>query len=275
MMAVVGALAMLVGWWSGTALVLFVSRSVGVRRRSWLVASTLGVFAALAAVGPVASGDGPHGALAGALLGFAIWFWVETTFYTGWITGLRVRVETEAISWRRRLWRAVCACLWHEMLSLTLLIALAWSVWSAPNRWSLVIYGTFWCLHQISRLNVLAGVPKHFAGWLPEHLTHLHALFRPGPSRGRVELTVALLAGLAALSTVMVWAADEASRPGWAALAMLLAIGAAEHVVLLGWVDLDRLWRVGRAAPWQTPAVPWVPGEPQSSTNSGAGARRL
>ena len=161
------------------------------------------------------------------------------------------------------------------MLALTLLLTVALLVREAPNRWALAIYATFWGLHQVSRLNVLAGVPKHFGGWLPEHLAHLHTLFRPGPSKGRVELTVGLLAVLAAISAVMASLAEEASRPGWAALATLLAIGAAEHVVLLGWVDLDRLWRVGRAAPRQTQAAPWVPGEPQSSTNSGAGARRL
>ena len=105
---------MLLAWWIGTAAVLRVSRAVGFRRRSWLALSTCGVAVALAALRPIAMDADPQAALVGALLGFAVWFWVETTFYTGWITGLRVTATAAGASWPRRLGRAVKACLWHE-----------------------------------------------------------------------------------------------------------------------------------------------------------------
>lgn len=268
MTALSGAVVMLMAWWAGTALVLKVSRMVGVHRRSALTVLTAGAGVALWLLRPIAQAEGPGAALVAALAGFAIWFWVEVSFYSGWITGLAVGSGSQDDHWRARMARALKACLWHELVSLALLVVIAALVLGEPNHWSGVIYGAFWLLHQISRLNVLAGVPRQFSGWLPDHLAHLHTMFRPGPSGGRLELTIVVLGVLAAASVAMMWMADETSRPGWAALSMLLWIGAAEHVVLLGWIDLDRLWRVAPTARGVEPRT-------QSSTNSGAGARRL
>ena len=236
----------LLAWWAGTGVVLAFARAWRPVRLAGALLATGLLAGILTRANEVPSGGGV-GAVAGAVaVGFAAWLWIEWTFYAGLITGLRVPGSSDE-TLPRRFHRALLACLWHEIAALVLMGLLFW-LSPGPEHWAAVVFFVFWALHQSARLNVLAGVPRTFEGWLPRHLEHLADLYRPGPSRGLLEGTIAVLATITTAVFLGALDADPSQRAGWVSVFALMVLGVVEHVALTDRVDLDVLWGLSRRA---------------------------
>jgi len=250
----------LLAWWVGTGAV-FVSARGGPRRRCWSFAGATAMMGAALTALPYLSGRQDTGGILLALLaGFSIWAWVEFSFYTGYVTGPSRATPPPEAGFAVRFRYALAACLWHELV-IPVLGVVIWFL-SGPDGhlWSLGIYLTFWVLHEVARLNVLAGVPHPFAELLPDHLDHLKPYLEPRRPGWPLYLTLAAhLVALAGLGTVALGALGTPHLLGWVSLGALVALGWLEHLVLLLPIPLDRLWRRIGMGKTPTPTPEAVP----------------
>lgn len=230
-------------WWMGTGVVFLAARAAPGARRVTFAAATLAVAALLVALAPgVSARVDAAGAVQGLLLGFAAWAWIELSFYTGFVTGPSTRLPPAGAGFAVRFRHALAACLWHELAivgGLVLLLALS----PGPNRWAAIQFAVFWGLHEIARLNVLVGVPHPFRELLPDHLAHLQPYLEPRRAGIWLHLSLVVLLCGAVATTAAALTLDAASRPGWAAVTVLLGLGVLELGVLLFPVPLARLWQ--------------------------------
>jgi len=239
-----GVTLTLLAWWIGTGAVFLAARG-GPRRRRWSFAGATAMMGLAITAMPGLSGRTDTGGILLALLaGFSVWAWVELSFYTGYVTGPSRAVPPPGAGFRTRFRYALAACLWHELVIPVLGVVLWIVAGSGVHLWSLWIYLTFWVLHEVARVNVLAGVPHPFAELLPDHLDHLEPYLearRPG-----WLLPTTLVAHLVALGFLVTAALSAVGTPGllgWVSIAALVALGWLEHLVLLLPIPLERLWR--------------------------------
>ena len=249
------AVALLVvagAWWLGTGLVFAVAYAGRGVRSIVFGLATVAMLPVLAGLRALSVRTDSMGVVLALLAGFALWAWVELSFYTGFVTGPGRRPPPAGAGFGVRLRHAFMACLWHELAVIVLLGVIAW-LSPGPNRWALAQFGVFWGLHEVARLNVLAGVPHPFRELLPRHLASLQCYMEPRAAGPLLPATIAglALATIAAGALAFVGDAGAGARIGWTSVTVLLGIGVVEHAVLLFPVPLARIWRwfgVGAAA---------------------------
>lgn len=228
-------------WWLGTGAVFLAARG-SLRRRALAFAAMSGILGILLMCLPAASrASGVEGMVAGLLLGFGVWMWMELSFYTGFVTGPSTREPLPHSGLWVRFKHALAACLWHELAIITGAVAI-WLLSPGENMWALVQFVTFWVLHEVARLNVLVGVPHPFRELLPEHLEHLQPYLEPRRAGGALYLTLAFLAVATLATGALALQGAVEARLGWSAISVLVGLGFIEHGVLLFPVPLARLW---------------------------------
>lgn len=233
-------------WWLGTGLILKLdglpSTTFG---RSLRIVSAACV-AAVVGLALIRDQATVFGAYAGFLLGLVIWSWSETSFLTGFVTGVRRQpcpIETQG--WRRFV-HGFLALVFHELSIAVGALVIAAVSWDAPNQVGLWTYLALWALRTSAKLNLFLGVRNTGSEFLPPHLAYLTSLF--GPPRINPLMPMSLLAGLvaaAALSSQALDASGQAfERTGNALVAVLVILGVVEHAFMMTPVSLSALWRV-------------------------------
>jgi putative photosynthetic complex assembly protein 2 len=234
-------IAMLVGfWWLATGLILAMQRTPVIENASLFVACVLGVYGAWL-VRDARMATDAAGARRSMLGGALIWGWVAATFYGGWIVGPGpvAPVTGSAPSFTLAL-QALAAMSHHEVAGVGSILV-AWALCrGAPNRVGLHVLVVFWALHQIARLNVFLGVVNPAERFLPEPLQWLREFFGPAQNSPLLFVSITLLAVLAVLAARAARRAPgSAAAHGLAIVALLLALGSFEHLLL--------------AVPWDSP----------------------
>jgi len=238
-----GVFVVVAFWWLTTGVLLVAQRSTATRVVALVVASMLAIVGAewirqsrcdLTASGVTRSFFG------GALL----WFWVATLLYGGWVVGVSGGEIAEGISRAALAGRAIAATLFNDLLGLATLGVAGVLTRGGGNRagaWSIL---TFWCSHQLAKLNVFAGVANPGTEFLPPYLHHLERYFGPPSNSALLPISVVLLLatalgfGFSAARETVMWRRRQAIL-----LASLIGLAALEHM-LLGVTLSGTLWDV-------------------------------
>jgi putative photosynthetic complex assembly protein 2 len=236
--------AIVVGfWWLTTGLLLVAQRSMATRLLALSVATGLAVIGArwiavsredLTARGATRSFFG------GALL----WFWVATLLYGGWVVGIPTGLAAADASRGSLAAEAIAATLYNDVLGLAVIAGALLLARGGANRAGALAVVTFWCSHQLAKLNVFAGVVHPGTEFLPPYLRHLERYFGPPENSPLLGVSVVVLFAIAAVLAFGSARATVAWRRRQSALlAALIALAALEHV-LLGVRSSNALWDV-------------------------------
>lgn len=234
-------------WWFSTGAILFLDGLPRSTHRWSMLAATVLLLPAVAAL--VLAGQMPS--VAGAYLGFTaallIWGWIEMSFLMGFVTGpRRSACPTDARGWRR-FGCAIEAIAHHELLLAAALTAVFWVGLPAENPIGAWTFLALWLMRLSTKLNIFLGVRNLNEGWLPDHLSYLASYF----SYRRMNPLFPFSIAASMLAVWWVFGAAIGAEPGtmeaagFLLVGTLLALGLLEHCFLLLPITLDGLFRWG------------------------------
>tara|TARA_A100001015_G_scaffold179486_1_gene199549 strand:+ start:7707 stop:8468 length:762 start_codon:yes stop_codon:yes gene_type:complete len=188
--------------------------------------------------------------ITGVYVGFTsvllIWFWLESTFLVGWVTGIRKVACPKDVTEFKRAWLAFLTINHHEYLLLATLFCVWFVTINGENFIGLYAFLTLWCMRVSSKLNVFLGVRNLYEEFLPTPIRHLSTYFRKKNCNPIFPIT---FLG-AFLINLLFW--DNAFQSEidhmvvhFGLLATLLSLGIFEHVVMVLPFQLNKLWSLG------------------------------
>ena len=194
------------------------------------------------------------------LSSLAVWGWIELAFLSGVITGPNTDPCPRHAGRTERFLRAVGTVLWHEIVLLTVLVAMAIHAAGAPNRFGLWTFLVLFIARISAKLNLYLGVPYVNVEFLPSTLAHLPSYFRRDRMNNFFPLSVTLLTFATgcwverAIST-----GDDSSRAvGFWLLAALTALAVLEHWFMVMNLQDKKLWKWMMPEP-RIPVGPYHP----------------
>lgn len=232
-------------WWLGTGIVIYLD---GLPRPTlpWTLAgATLLLAAALAGVALSASAPSVAGAYVAFTAGFAVWAWLEISFYTGYVTGPRRRPCAPGCRGWRHFGHALLVSLYHELALLALGAVLVALTWGAENRMGLWTFLVLAGMHESARLNVFLGVRNLNEEFVPEHLHHLRSFLRRRPMNLLFPVSVSVSTVGLVLLVQQAAQAEPFAAVGLTLVATLLALAIVEHWLLVLPLPAGALWQWG------------------------------
>ncbi|MGP3697382.1 putative photosynthetic complex assembly protein PuhE [Rhodobacter sp. NSM] len=179
------------------------------------------------------------------LSSLAVWGWIELAFLSGVITGPNTdRCPAHARSAERFL-RAVGTVLWHEIVLMTVLVAMAIHAAGAPNRFGLWTFMILFVARVSAKLNLYLGVPYINVEFLPSTLAHLSSYFRRTRMNRFFPLSVTLLTFATGCWVERALSADGSNHRevGFWLLAALTALAVLEHWFMVVNLQDRKLWK--------------------------------
>ena len=260
------ALATLFLWWFSTGAIFYLDSRPPHTFRWSMAGATVVLAGAVYGLTRTGADTSVAGAYAGFAIGLAMWGWLETGYYMGFMVGPRREASPEGCAGWRHFVNAAGTTLYHELAALALAAMIAAETWDMPNKIALWAFAILWWMQLSAKLNVFLGVPNLAEDVLPDHLAFLRHFMTRKPMNlfFPVSITVSVV-----LATLLVgWAASaQATRfqaAGLTMLATLMILAIVEHWFLVVPLPLEALWR------WILPAR----AERQESPTSAAGAHR-
>lgn len=241
------ALATVVVWWAGTALILRLDR-LPARTFKWSFAA-FSVMLVLAYWGLRATRDDTTVAAAWAAFGCGVmvWAWHEVGFLLGFVTGPRVAaLPAQSGPWRH-LSSALEVILYHEC-ALILSAVVVWAITAgAPNQTGLWTFVILWAMRQSAKLNLFLGVRNLGREFLPPHLHYLGTYF----VKRRMNLLFPVSMAASTVIACLIWRAVPA-QSGFDAVSLvfagsLLTLGIIEHLFMVMPIGAQALWQVPRS----------------------------
>jgi putative photosynthetic complex assembly protein 2 len=165
------------------------------------------------------------------LSALGVWGWIELSFLSGVITGPNTDPCPLHARAPERFLRAVGTVLWHEIVLLTVLIAMAVHAADAPNRFGLWTFLVLFVARVSAKLNLYLGVPYINVEFLPSTLAHLSSYFRHTRMNRFFPLSVTLLTFATGCWIERALSAGGANHRevGFWLLAALTALAVLEH----------------------------------------------
>ena len=175
-----------------------------------------------------------------------IWFWLESTFLVGWVTGVRKIDCPKDVNGLKRAWLAFLTINYHEYLLLLTLLSVWLVTGPGDNLIGFYAFLTLWCMRVSSKLNIFLGVRNLYEEFLPTPILHLSTYFRKRPCNPIFPVTFLL----ALLVNLLFWNNALKSEMDYMAihfglLATLLSLGIFEHVTMVLPFRLEKLWSLG------------------------------
>lgn len=194
-------LVVIVAWWLGTGLVLYLQQSI-VKVRTPLIVTLITVsVASLAAMLVSAQGTQPWQSYLGFIAAICLWGCIELSYYTGLISGVHKRKCPDNCEIGKRFRLALGASIWHEVsvlfvggIVLTLLL-------KTENPIGLYSFLVLWLMRWSAKLNLFFGVPNFNTDWFPKRLAYAHSYIRRAPVTLFFPVTV-VLASLVAVDLI-------------------------------------------------------------------------
>lgn len=236
-------------WWFSTGAVLLLV-GANVQHGGWLKGGSLVLFAAalagIAASGRDVNASGAYCAFTCAIL---LWGAVEISLLAGWITGPRPQACPRNCAPADRIWYALQAIAYHELLLIGTAALVFFVSASSPNKVGWWTFAALFAMRESAKLNLFLGVRTLNEEMLPPRVKFIGSYFARGPINGLFPLSVSLVTAAAAvLAVAAVTAAAPFERLGLSLLAALVALGALEHWFMVMPIPAARLWR------WSIPA---------------------
>lgn len=247
-------LFVVVAWWGGTGLVLYLD---GMRRETvWWTLGGATVLALLSLYGlrESAGSLSPESALLAFICALAVWAWQELAFLTGVLTGSWRQPCPPHLAFWPRFRLAARAILHHEigiLCSAMLVAAVTWGGENQVGTWTFLI---LWIMRLSAKLNIFLGVRNLNAEFLPDHLRYLGSFFVQKPMNWLLPVPITVGSMIAALLFAEAMAPGTASGRGVACMLLgtLLALAVFEHWMLVLPVPAAVIWAWGfrsRSAP--------------------------
>ncbi|MDJ0859427.1 MAG: putative photosynthetic complex assembly protein PuhE [Dinoroseobacter sp.] len=242
------ALCAMFVWWFATGAILWIVKNADHRgpnahARSVVLTAPLGLLGVygFSATTGLETLSGIWIAFGSALL---IWGWIEHAFLSGVITGPNSYACPENCSEFERFFRAWGTIAYHEMLLLTVVIAMALSTWDAPNQFGLWTFAILFVARISAKLNLFLGVRKINTEFLPAPLAHLPSHFHIAPMNWLFPYSVtALTFAMTCWFERLFTAETPAETAGFTLLAVFTALALLEHWLMVVPLPDEKLWR--------------------------------
>lgn len=243
LLALAGAYAVLLWWFTTGAIIWLDRRPERTWPRSMLGATVLGL---LALAGLLATRDDTT--VAGAVLAFTcavlVWGWIEVAFLLGYVTGPRSRPHAKGAGEWARLRGAIGTILWHELFTLAMAVAVLVVTQGAANaagRWTFLV---LWVMRLSAKLNLFLGVTNRGEEVLPGRLRYLATFFGQRPMNLLFPVAVTAATTLAALLWLHAAAPGTSVHDGvaLALVAAMLTLAVVEHWFMVLPLTGNALW---------------------------------
>jgi putative photosynthetic complex assembly protein 2 len=251
----------LIVWWGATGLILWLTSRAETTYRASLVGAGVAASGGFAAIVLTSRWESSVGSLVGFTGALAVWGFVEMLFLMGVVVGSSAGPAQVGEHGWARFKRASLAIAHHEALLVTVLLALALLVGSAPNPVALWTFALLWAMRMSTKLNIFFGVPNTAAELLPARLSHLRAHFRTSRPTALYPISI-LGAAATSLAIYIAATAPDAASHNTAAGTLLLTfalLGLLEHLFLIAPFATGSLWGIGRAKHDETHAIEPAP----------------
>jgi putative photosynthetic complex assembly protein 2 len=231
-------------WWFSTGAVIYLD-NLPRHTFKWtmLGASSL---AGLAFVGLAYSANDQS--YAGIFIAFTsalvAWAWIEVSFYTGFVTGLkRPACRPDCSGWTH-LGHAIETSLYHELAIIIFGAAAYMLTRDGANLFGLWTFVVLWWMHQSAKVNVLLGVPNLSEEFLPEHLSFIRSFMRKKPMNllFPVSVTASTLVAAGLIQAGFDPATSDTDSLGYALLATIMILAILEHWFLVLPLPSAFLW---------------------------------
>lgn len=247
------ALSAIFLWWFSTGIILWrVRRADNAGHDAHLWSVILGLpllFGGIAGINETLQDTSANGAYFAFLSALAIWGWVELAFLSGVIAGPNTADCPDRARLPQRFVLAVGTILWHELLLIALLLAIAVLSYDAPNIFGLWTFAILFFARISAKLNLFFGVPRINTEFLPKPLAHLASHFRRAPMNAVFPLSITALSFASACWMERAWAAPTVgAEVGFTLLAALTLLALLEHWFMVLPLPDQKLWR------WMIPA---------------------
>jgi putative photosynthetic complex assembly protein 2 len=234
-------------WWASTVLVLYLD-GLPLRTYRWslLLATVLLLVSWLAVIG-TRDENSAAAAYCSFTTALLIWFWLELSYFTGWITGPRKTACPPGCRGLRRFVLAIQASLYHELLVILFGVALFFVTRDSANQVAFSAYLVLWLMRWSAKLNLFFGVRNLNADWLPEHLQFLTSYMRQRSMNVLFPVSIVLATTVfGGLATQLVsMPPDDPSANGVALVAALLLLAIIEHWLLVLPLPTSAMWSWG------------------------------
>lgn len=179
------------------------------------------------------------------LSSLAVWGWIELAFLSGVITGPNTAPCPHHAGRAERFLRAVGTVLWHEIVLLTVLVAMSIHALGGPNRFGLWTFMILFIARVSAKLNLYLGVPYINVEFLPSTLAHLPSYFRRTRMNNFFPLSVTLLTFATGCWVERALSADGSTHRavGFWLLAALTALAVLEHWFMVAKLQDQKLWK--------------------------------
>jgi putative photosynthetic complex assembly protein 2 len=237
-------------WWLSTGVILY---AVGQPRQSYpisvAIAGTL-LTLSLWFLPTVSNGSSAWDALLAFTGAIVVWGFVELTFLTGYVTGIRTTTCPTGSSGWRRMRYATEAIIYHEVALLAAGAAIATTTWNGTNRVAAATFLVLWVMRLSSKFNLFLGVRTLNEELLPPQLQHLCSYFLRRDMNPLYPVSVIGATFVTGLLVLRAISPDvtEFDRAGFLLLASLLALALIEHVFMMLPVPIAKLWGLERRA---------------------------
>lgn len=244
----IAALSAIFLWWFSTGIILWRVRradNAGHDAHLWsvllglplLLGGIIGLNATLADTSAL-------GAYLAFLSALAVWGWVELAFLSGIIAGPNTAPCPPDAPLQQRFFRAIGTILWHELLLIALLAAIAILTHEAANIFGLWTFAILFFARISAKLNLFFGVPRIHTEFLPRPLAHLASHFRRAPMNWVFPLSVTALsyASYCFLERAFT-ATGTGTLIGFTLLSALTLLALLEHWFMVIPLPDQKLWR--------------------------------
>lgn len=224
----------LVLWWVSTGIII-----VLYRQAPWTYDATFGITTIIAAASAVVIVLTRHDTSVVAVYasfsaGTIVWGWNLASYYTGFIHGPALDIPNRVLTQGERFRLAVRSSLYHELVSLCLVIVMIFSSISASNNTGQLTVILFYVLHQLSKLNIYFGACNFRGDWLPAHLQYITAFFGPATNHWFFGITLSISAALVGWSShIAITAATPAAQIAGTFWVLLASVAMLEIIVLM------------------------------------------
>ena len=192
------------------------------------------------------------------LSAIAVWGWIELAFLSGIVTGPNRKPCPALTPLPMRFLRATGTVLWHEILLLAALGAIAALVLGEPNAFGFWTFVVLFAARISAKVNLFLGVPHIHTEFLPLPLSHLASHFRHARMNVFFPVSVTLLTLAAGCWMERAASAQtDAAFAGHVLLTVLTMLALLEHWFMVLPLPDQKLWAwmLPRPVPPQSPRL--------------------
>jgi putative photosynthetic complex assembly protein 2 len=236
-------------WWSGTIVLLAVTRELNPTKTNYLMFLAV-LCLVLGFFGIYFFGNRPSsdaiGAYGSFLSAICIWIWLESSFLTGWITGSRKSPCPKNLGGFKRLLYAFQAVVHHEIHICLLAFGIFIISWDSSNKIGLYAFLILWVMRTSSKINIFLGVRNLYTNFLPKDVLYLASYFR----KSSCNPIFPFLLALAITANLLFWnnalaSYQQEGELGNILLATLLTLGVLEHFLMVVPFNCNKIWQFG------------------------------